>query len=226
MSKRLATDIAAFLRVNEGYRSWERLPDEFLRRNQRLAGERVVQVALDLWKRGAHRYRWAAVTLLRTHPTAFRHVRWRPLEKMGDQMGNWGDVDIFACLAGPAWQSGQISDWRVHRWARSPNRWWRRAALVCTVFLNRRSVGGRGDTGRTLAVAELLVSDRDDMVVKGMSWALRELIAVDRRAVERFLTEHDDILAARAKREVRNKLTTGLKNPRVKGKTTRGRDPA
>ncbi|MDH3455808.1 MAG: DNA alkylation repair protein [Gemmatimonadota bacterium] len=217
MSKRLATDIAAFLKVNERYRSWERLPDEFLRRSRRLSAEKVVEVALDLWKRGEHRFRWAAVTLLRSHPMAFRCVRWRSLEEMGDRMGNWGDVDTFASLAGPAWRSGQISDWRVHRWARSQNRWWRRAALVSTVFLNRRSVGGRGDTGRTLAVAELLASDRDDMVVKGMSWALRELIPVDRRAVERFLRKHDDVLAARVKREVRNKLTTGLKNPRSKG---------
>ena len=223
---RLATDIADFLKVNEGYRSWERLPDDFLHRSQELPGERVVQVALDLWKLADHRYRWAAVTLLRSHPTAFRCVRWRPLEKMGDQMGCWGDVDTFACLAGPAWRSGQISDWRVHRWARSRNRWWRRAALVSTVFLNRRSVGGHGDSRRTLAVAELLASDRDDMVVKGMSWALRELIPVDRGAVERFLRKHDDVLAARVKREVRNKLTTGLKNPRSKGNAARGRDSA
>lgn len=226
MSKGLATDIAAFLKVNEGYRSWERLPDDFLRRSRRLPGERIVQVALDLWKRGGHRVRWAAVTLLTSHPTAFRCVRWRSLEKLGNQMGNWGDVDTFASLAGPAWRSGQISDWRVHRWARSQNRWWRRAALVCTVCLNRRSVGGEGDTRRTLAVAELLVSDRDDMVVKGMSWALRELIPVDRPAVERFLRKHDDVLAARVKREVRNKLTTGLKNPRSKGKAASGRDSA
>ena len=73
-------------------------------------------------------------------------------------------------------------------------------------------------------IAELLASDRDDMVIKGMSWALRELIPVDRRAVERFLRKHDDVVAARVKREVRNKLTTGLKNPRSKGKAARGRD--
>ena len=45
MSKRLATDIAAFLKVNERYRSWERLPDEFLRRSRRLSAEKVVEVA-------------------------------------------------------------------------------------------------------------------------------------------------------------------------------------
>ena len=34
------------------------------------------------------------------------------------------------------------------------------------------------------------------------------------KAVREFLTEHESVLAARVKREVRNKLTTGLKNPR------------
>ena len=224
MSKRLAKDIAAFLSVDETYRGLKRLPDEFLQRSQLLSGETVVQVALDLWGRGDQRNRWAAATLLQSHPTAFQHLRWRPLEEMGDGMGNWGDVDAFAFLAGLAWRNGQISDQRVHRWARSKNRWWRRAALVCTVVLNRRSLGGRGDVGRTLAVAKLLASDRDDMVVKGLSWALRELIPVDRGAVERFLRDRHDVLAPRVKREVRNKLTTGLKNPRSKGTAVRGRD--
>jgi hypothetical protein len=64
------------------------------------------------------------------------------------------------------------------------------------------------------------------MVVKAMSWALRELIPVDRRAVERFLKRHDAVLAARVKREVRNKLTTGLKNPRRQRKVTRRTDSA
>jgi len=52
------------------------------------------------------------------------------------------------------------------------------------------------------------------MVVKALSWALRSLIRWNRRAVQEFLAEHDDVLAARVKREVRNKLETGLKNPK------------
>ena len=47
-----------------------------------------------------------------------------------------------------------------------------------------------------------------------MSWALRELVPWDKQAVEGFLEEHDGVLVARVKREVRNKLETGLKNPR------------
>lgn len=57
----------------------------------------------------------------------------------------------------------------------------------------------------------------DDMVVKGMSWALRELVVHAANAVISFLDEHEDVLAARVKREVRNKLATGLKNPRRRG---------
>ena len=48
--------------------------------------------------------------------------------------------------------------------------------MVCTVCLNRKSLGGYGDPDRTLAVCRLLVGDRDDMVVKALSWALRELV--------------------------------------------------
>jgi 3-methyladenine DNA glycosylase AlkD len=59
----------------------------------------------------------------------------------------------------------------------------------------------------------MLMADRDDMVVKALSWALRELVVHDAAAVHRFLATHDDVLAARVKREVRNKLETGLKNP-------------
>lgn len=46
-----------------------------------------------------------------------------------------------------------------------------------------------------------------------MSWALKELVPVDRPAVEGFLKEHEERLAARFKREVGNKLRTGLENP-------------
>ncbi|MEA3325921.1 MAG: DNA alkylation repair protein [Chloroflexota bacterium] len=130
-------------------------------------------------------------------------------------MNSWWSVDSFArTLAGPAWLRGQVSDGLIHKWAHSEDRWWRRAALVSTVALNMRSHGGMGDIPRTLEVCRLLVDDHDDMVVKAMSWTLRELVVHDPGAVSGFLGENEDVLAARVKREVRNKLTTGLKNPR------------
>ena len=84
--------------------------------------------------------------------------------------------------------------------------------MVATVALNVRARGGRGDVARTLELCRRAVADRDEMVIKAVSWALRSLVQWDREAVSRFLTEHDDDLASRIKREVGTKLRTGRKN--------------
>ena len=137
----------------------------------------------------------------------------KTVEQLGKGNDNWGCVDGFATLvAGPAWRKGEISDATVRRWARSKDRWWRRTALVCTVALNLKSRGGTGDVPRTLMICELLVADHDDMVVKAMSWALRELGRREPAIVRRFLEEHADTLHPRVVREVRRKLDTGRKN--------------
>ena len=162
-----------------------------------------------------YNYRWIAFELIRYHKTAIKIIGVKELKEFGTEINSWGAVDIFAgFLAGPAWQHGQVSDELINEWAHSEDRWRRRTALVCTVALNRRSMGGTGDIPRTLNVCRLLVDDKDDMVVKAMSWALRELIPHDVDAVRKFIKKHEDVLASRVKREVNNKLTTGLKNPK------------
>jgi 3-methyladenine DNA glycosylase AlkD len=134
---------------------------------------------------------------------------------LGQGIQSWGEVDCFASsVAGPAWREGNIPTRLIHSWTRSADQWWRRAALVSSVPLNNRARGGNGDAARTLGVCRLLVRDRDDMVVKALSWALRELSKRDRSAVEGFLEQHAERLAPRVIREVTNKLRTGLKNPR------------
>jgi hypothetical protein len=135
---------------------------------------------------------------------------------LGKGIDNWASVDTFATMvAGPAWREGRVTDAAVLRWAGSEDRWWRRTAIVVTVALNQKARGGRGDTPRTLMMCERLVADRDDMVVKGLSWALRALLERDRAAVEGFLDRHGDGVAPRVRREVGNKLRSGLKNPRT-----------
>ena len=65
-------------------------------------------------------------------------------------------------------------------------------------------------------ICAMLVDDRDDMVEKALSWALRELAKRDSKSASDFLRRHEGSLGARVLREVRNKLTTGFKNPRGK----------
>lgn len=134
---------------------------------------------------------------------------------LGKHLDNWVSVDMY-CLSitGYCWQQGILKDEIIASWAMNTDRWIRRAALVSTVPLNLRARGGRGDVQRTLRICSLLISDRDDMVIKAISWALRELSKSDKKAVEQFMDQNKDKIHSRVKREVGTKLLTGKKNVR------------
>lgn len=186
--------------------------------SQKIAGwvpKAVLALANELLDEEEFVYHFIATELVHYHPPTLAALRAKDLAPLGRRVDSWYATDTFAPLvAGPAWRQGQVPDTIIRHWAKSKDRWQRRTALVCTVALNNRARGGRGDTVRTLAICQLLISDRDDMVVKAMSWALRELAKHDPQAVKCFMDENAQALAPRVKREVRNKLTTGLKNPR------------
>jgi 3-methyladenine DNA glycosylase AlkD len=173
----------------------------------------VVGLTLRLIPR-SHLLRFVGYELLSHHKPALKSLNAKQLKHLGRDIDSWVAVDTFACyLAGPVWREHQVPDKLIHQWARSPDRWWRRAALVSTVPLNNKARGGSGDTERTLKVCAIPMADRDDMVVKAMSWALRELAKRDAKAVRTFLSVNKKVLAPRVIREVNNKLRTGLKNP-------------
>lgn len=194
---------------------------EFSKRLSHEAPAVIVEIALQLVAGDDIEHRLVAYELVASHKAALRSLGERELEQLGSDIDSWEDVDTFACsLSGQVWRAGQVPDTLIECWAHSPDRWWRRAALVSTVPLNNRAQGGKGDTARTLLICRLLPADRDDMVYKALSWALRQLVIHDAQAVRDFLQEQQGILAAQVVREVQNKLTTGLKNPRKKLLTT------
>lgn len=171
-------------------------------------------IASELHSCGVFEARQAAYEILGALPKARRGMSQAEVEALAIGNDNWCSVDTYATwIAGPAWREGVITDATISAWSASPDRWLRRTALACTVALNMKARGGKGDVARTLWVCERHVADKDDMVVKALSWALRSAIEHDEAAVRGFLTRHDGVLAGRVKREVGNKLTTGLKNP-------------
>ena len=198
---------------DRGARSVHALDRKYRRRLASESPDYVLAMAHEL--REVHGAWYYPCSLLTAHRATLESVTVADIEAFGVGMNSWGKVDSYArALVGPAWLCGRLTDEDIVGWAHSADLWWRRAALVATVALNTRSKGGLGDTARTLAVCRLLVDDHEDMVEKGLSWALRMLVWHDPAAVREFLAEHDGVLGARVKREVRNKLVTGLKSPR------------
>jgi 3-methyladenine DNA glycosylase AlkD len=184
--------------------------------SRQIANERadaVMEAALLLLQAQSGTMSFFAYELVSHHKASFEGIEIRGLLKLGEKMNSWSSVDCFGLyLGGPTWLHGRIEDRDIRGWARSENLWWRRAALVSTVALSRH--GRDEDVRRVLAICAELATDREDMVVKALSWALRELSKKHSAPVQQFLAKHRDVLAARVIREVENKLSTGLKTPR------------
>jgi DNA alkylation repair enzyme len=192
---------------------------EYSNRVEALPPRDVVKIAAALAAR-RRVPRFIGDELIASRPDALATLDLTQLEHLGSGISSWDQVDCFACyLSGPAWREGRINDHAIEQWAKSKDRWWRRAALVSTVPLNVKARGGQGDAGRTLRLCSLLIDDRDDTIVKALSWALRALAVRDPDAVRRFISKNEARLAALVRREVHNKLATGLKNPKPSRRT-------
>jgi 3-methyladenine DNA glycosylase AlkD len=142
---------------------------------------------------GAKVPRFVAYELVLKHPPTMERLTVAEIERLGEGISSWGDVDAFGCIiAGPSWRAGRISDRVIERWARSTDWCWRRAALVSSVPLNSGARGGGGDAPRTLKVCTMLAGDRHDMVQKALSWALRHSPNVTRQAWRRSLRSFEE----------------------------------
>ncbi len=135
------------------------------------------------------------------------------VKNLGRNLDNWASVDHYSVgIYGVLWGKGVVKDHHIEKLLRSDKVWERRVAVVSTVALNLKSRGGNGDTPRTLAVCEKVVDERQTMIWKALSWALRELSKRDRDAVCEFLEKHGHRMSKSVIREVSHKLEFGTKN--------------
>ena len=88
-----------------------------------------------------------------------------------DQVASWADHDALAMFVlGPLFIADTSRVRRVFAWARSRNRWRRRASAVTLIHGVRKGLFKT----EAAAIADRLVGDTDDMVQKGLGWLLRE----------------------------------------------------
>jgi 3-methyladenine DNA glycosylase AlkD len=177
-----------------------------------LPAREVLEIAGRLLETRDSSLRFVAYELVHYHPSTRQSLRKTTIERLGRGMQSWGEVDAFGYyITGPAWSEGNLQDATILAWTASVDRWWRRAALVSTIAMTRQ--GDKASLDRSVRVCVRLVRDRDDMIVKALSWALREIAKHDAPRASRFLEHHRTHLAPRVVRELTNKLETGRKNP-------------
>jgi 3-methyladenine DNA glycosylase AlkD len=141
----------------------------------------LLQVADHLFAGTINEDKNVAVFLLENITDKFGDEEFRLLESWLPRISNWSDHDALVhYLIAPMVVAKPARASRVFHWAKSRNRWFRRAACVALIQGARRKIF----FSEIIRLSATLLSDEDDMVRKGLGWLLRETAKADaQRAV-------------------------------------------
>jgi 3-methyladenine DNA glycosylase AlkD len=151
--------------------------------------ESLVRTMRRLWDEATYREERYAATALAGSPAARRLRRPELIGLYAEliESGAWWDhVDELAHRVGELLRE-YPADVRpvVAGWCRSPDRWLRRASIIC-------QLGFRADTDREMLTAaiEANADDPDFFLRKAIGWALRDYARTDPEWVRAFVAQH------------------------------------
>jgi 3-methyladenine DNA glycosylase AlkD len=125
-----------------------------------------------------------AIFLLEKMTEEFGDSEFRLFESWLSRISSWADHDgLVHYLIAPMVAAKPDRSSRVFHWAKSPDRWHRRAACVALIQGTRRKMF----FPEIKRLSELLLSDEDDMVQKGLGWLLRETAKADAKRTVPYL---------------------------------------
>ena len=144
----------------------------------------VVQVADELFSGAVLEEKAFAVLLLEGRTENLGQREFRLFGSWLDRVTNWADHDgLVHCVLAPMVNADSARLPEVFRWAKSRNRWRRRAACVALI----RGAREKKFFPEIVRLSECLLNDEDDMVQKGLGWLLRETAKYDAKKTVPYL---------------------------------------
>ncbi len=146
----------------------------------------LVQVADELFSRRILEEKAMAVFLLEKHTKTFGDHEFELFASWLDRVARWADHDALAhYLLAPMVAAEPARCRQVFLWAKSPNRWRRRAACVALI----RGARERRFFKQIVRLSNQLLKneEEDDMVLKGLGWLLRETARADPKRTVPYL---------------------------------------
>ena len=126
----------------------------------------------------------AGVFLLETLDEQCGDREFAMFESWIDRISSWADHDgLVHSLISPMVAARPARTKFVFRWAKSPNRWHRRAACVSLI----RGARAKMFFPEIVKLSDSLLADKDDMVQKGLGWLLRETAKFNARRTVPYL---------------------------------------
>lgn len=131
----------------------------------------------------------AAVLLLEDLDSKFGDHEFRLFERWLDRIRSWADHDgLVHGLIAPMVAAKPERTRNIFRWAKSADRWHRRAACVALI----KGARVKMFFPEIVRLTNLLLDDEDDMVRKGLGWLLRETAKFDPKRTVPYLIEIRD----------------------------------
>lgn len=148
----------------------------------------LVEVADQLYRGEILEEKVFAVFLLEKNVSGLTEQHFRLFSQWLDRASSWADHDgLVHYLIGPLIAADLRRAQQVHIWAKSKNRWRRRAAAVSLIRAMRDPASRRKAFPHLKKVSALLLNDSDDMVQKGLGWLLRESSKADPKLLVPYL---------------------------------------
>lgn len=105
--------------------------------------------------------------------------------KNARKINNWDLVDLSAPKIVGAFLLKNQDKTILREFAKSENLWEKRIAIISTLtFIRERKFG------ETLAIANILLEDKHDLIHKAVGWALREIGKKNQKVLETFLLQN------------------------------------
>jgi 3-methyladenine DNA glycosylase AlkD len=144
----------------------------------------VVRVADKLFSSKVLEEKVIAVFLLEKQTQNFGDKEFQLFTSWIDRISSWADHDALAHdLLAPMIAEKPTRSRDVFLWAKSPDRWRRRAACVALI----RGTRERRFFAQIVRLSNQLLKDEDDMVQKGLGWLLRETAKADPKRTMPYL---------------------------------------
>jgi 3-methyladenine DNA glycosylase AlkD len=155
----------------------------------------LLSVADELFSGNVLEEKVVAVFLLEKLNTDFGDCEFKLFESWLDRINSWADHDgLVHDLIAPMVAAKPARVKAVFRWAKSRDRWHRRAACVALIRGTRAKIF----FPEVVKLSNALLDDEDDMVQKGLGWLLRETAKFDAKRTVPYLMK----IRARAPRLV------------------------
>ena len=137
-----------------------------------LSHDEVMALVDELWGRGIHEGRMAAVELLRLYPARLSSADLGMLERLLRESRTWALVDALCTgVVAPIVETDPKAATVLDRWATDEDFWLRRSAVLSLLPALRR---GEGDTQRLARFADAMLDEKEFFIRKAIGWVLRE----------------------------------------------------